>query len=554
VRSDKTWRRRRLALEEEKLSSDLRFVDYGVRIYTVRQADHGAEVLPGRPRVVASSVEQFGGVFDCRLGQWHDESAVPVVWYLSQQQRDLVIHGGPAATSDVPDQILCRGAEGAGKTSGVVAPWGIARAIEFAGQNVEIGGTAPTQARLEVLRLALAARMPPDWYVWRQRDWLFRLHCQVQIRLVSAHRGSEAEGSPIQGFDWAAHMGDEAQDQLAIMDDLQSRGRRAPGGRYRRMMSMSVKDSASCRAFELGWEAKPRLRAVKALPAFTNPFVAPEHWENLRETMDSRAYRRRVLAERVGSERKTYHDFEEASNVLPIPATAREVTHHALGVYESYARPGAVFRLLAGHDPGKIKNTTTLTRAFLFPGRLLVWMTVGEFITERTTQERHAAELRRHLQKTFGLDYPPDRLDEESGLEKTLIFRDPHSRGEQHPDDDVESAFRRHGFDIFTAAPDKQVIKRRSRIEMMNRLIKSDSGKVRFYVGCRQDGTSLAPQTLASFNDQERDDRENPETSVKGKKDITHPAVATGYSLWPFEREEIFSWTYERVLRAEGLR
>jgi hypothetical protein len=401
--------------------------------------------------------------------------------------------------------------------------------------------------------MALVERMPPDWYVWRERDHLFRFHLGVQLRMVSAHQQSEASGSPIQSFDWVACASDEAQDQQKIMPDIETRGRRAPGGRYRRMMTASVKDSASYPEFEAAW-LKSKLCTIRPLSAFANPGVDQQHWENLKDTLSPRDYKRRVLAEVVGVERKTYPDFDLERNAIPIPATARDVTHHAVGVYESYMRPGATFRLLAGHDPGKIKNTTTLLRAFLFPGRVLTWMAVGEFITERTTQERHAAELRRHLQKEFGLDYPADRFDEDAGLEKTLVFRDPHSRGEQHPDDDVEAAFRRSGFDIFTAAPEKQIIKRRSRIEMMNRLILSMSGKTRFYVACRQDGTSLAPETFKSFADQARDDEENPETSKKGEKDITHAAVSAGYALWPFEREEVFSWTFERVLKAEGLR
>lgn len=487
-------------------------------------------------------------MFDCRANRWCGESVKPVVWYLSKQQRDLAVHG-----AELPIKVLARGAEGAGKTRGVLAPWMLLRVIEFAGQHVEIGGTAPVDARLETFRISMVERMPVDWYVWRQRDHLFRFHCNVQVRLVSAHRQSEEQGSPIQSFDWVACGTDEAQDQRKIMPDIETRGRRAPGGRFRRMMTASAKDSTAYREFEAAWQ-KSRLCTIRPLTAFTNPFVDQEHWANLRDTLSPRDYKRRVLAEAVGPERKTYPDFSLDTHVIPVPSTAREVTHHAASIYDSYTRPGAVFRLVAGHDPGKIRNTTTLHRVFLFPKRLLVWMVVGEFITERTTQERHAAELRKHLQKEFGYDHPPARLDDEAGLEKTLVFRDPHSRGEQHPDDDVEAAFRRHGFDIFTAAAEKQVIKRRSRIEMMNRLILSESGKVRYYVGCRQDGTSLAPETLKSFNEQERDELENPETSKKGEKDITHAAVSSGYALWPFEREEVFAWTFERVLRAEGIR
>jgi hypothetical protein len=526
-----------------------RYIDYGVRLYTVAADPDGDEVLPGRPHVVAlREPEEFGGIWDARLMCWHDETANPVVWYCSAEQRRLILHG-----PELPDRILCRGAEGAGKTRGVVAPWALLRAIEFAGQHVELGGTAPTMRRLETLRLALTEKASPDWYTWRQRDGLWRMPLGVDLRLLSTHRSSEAEGSPVQGFDWAAAFGDELQDQLHAVDDILARGRRAPGGRYRMMDSASVKDTAAYRSFEERWKAN-RLSTVVSLSGFTNPFVAKEHWENLRNSLDDRSYRRRVLAENVGKERATYPDFAVETHQIPVPRTARDVTPTVAGVYESYSRPGAIFRLVACHDPGEVQNTTVLLRAFLFPGRLLVWMAVAEFITKRTTQEQHAAQFRVYLQETHGLEESPSRLDEDQGMEKVLVFRDPHGRGEKSPDEDVERAFRRHHFDIFTAAPGKQVIKRRSRIEMMNRIIKSASGKIRFYCACNERGESLVPETLRSFQDQERDELEQAEKVRKGEGDITHAAVAVGYGLHPFEREEVFAWTFDRVLKAEGVR
>lgn len=539
-------------LEARGLCSDGRYVDFGVRLWTVRQPQAGepsAEVLEGRPEVIATrEPELFGGVFDTRLLRWHDESIAPVYWFVSEEQRRCVLH------EDLPDWVICRGAEGAGKTRGVVAPWALLRAIlDFAGQSVELGGTAPTLRRVETLRKALFEKAPPDWFRWRQRDSLMHLHLGVDLRLLSTHRSSEAEGSPIQGYDWVGHFGDEGQDQLHAMADIATRGRRAPGGRYRRMMSCSVKDSAAYREFEQKWAKNPR-GAVVPLSGFTNPFVVRQYWVDLRDALSDRDYRRRVLAENVGKERATYPDFAVETHQIPVPRTARDVTHHVTAIYDSFQRPGAVFRMVGCHDPGEVQNTTILLRSFLFPGRLLVWMAVDEFVTKRTTQEQHAGLLRKHLQEKYGYEEPPSKLDEDQGFEKVLIFRDPHSRGEKTPDQDVEGAFRRHHFDIFTAAQGKQVIKRRTRIEMMNRLIKSSSGKTRFYCACDERGNSLVPETLASFQDQERDELERAEQVKKGEGDITHPAVAVGYGLHVFEREEVFSWTFERVLKAEGIR
>lgn len=536
-------------LQARKLVGDGgRYIDYGVRLWVVAAYPDGDEVLDGRARVLAlRDPIDFGGVWDARLQQWHDESVCPVVWYAGAEQARCILHG-----PELPDSLLVRGAEGAGKTRGVVAPWMLARAIlEFAGQNVELGGTAPTMRRLETLRLALTEKAPPDWYTWRQRDGLLRMPLGVDIRLLSTHRSSEAEGSPVQGFDWAGWGGDEFQDQMHAADDVAARGRRAPGGHYRRCASSSVKDSTAYREFVEKLK-RSRLWEVITLTGPTNPFVAPQHWENLKDSYDARTYRRRVLAEDVGPELKTYPDFEQKTHLIPVPFTARDVTVHALGIYSSAIRQGAAFHLLCGHDPGEIVNTTTILRAYLFPQELLVWMAVGEFITERTTQERHAAELKRHLRKEFGVEYDPDRHDPDSGLAKALIFRDPHGRGEKHPDNDVDQAFRRHRLDIYSPSPEKQLIKRRTRIEMMNRLILSASGKIRFCVACKDDGTPLAPKTYASFNDQERDDDGSAESSEKGVGDITHPAVACGYALFPFEREEFSEWTLDRVLKAVG--
>lgn len=522
-----------------------RYIDYGVRLYTVRQDDAGDEVLPGRPRVFAvREPEEFGGIWDTRLMRWHSESANPVVWYCSEEQRPLIVH-----EQHLPRKLLVRGAEGAGKTRGVVAPWGLLRAIELAGQHVEIGGTAPTNRRLETLRIALFEKAPPDWYTWRQRDGLMRMPLGVDFRLLSTHRSSEAEGSPIQSFDWAAWMGDELQDQLHAFDDIAARGRRAADGVFPQCGSASVKDSAAYRDFEDRLRATG-LWAIQPLRGRSNPFVSSAHWDNLRRTLSPREYARRVEAENLPSEQKTYPDFLRKTHSLPVPFTARDVTAHALSIYRSYIRAGAAFHLLCGHDPGEVKNTTTILRAYLFPKNLLVWLVVGELITERTTQERHAAALVKHLRKEFGVEYAADPRDPDSGEAKALVFRDPHGRGEKHPDDDCDQAFRRHGLDIFSPSPEKQLIKRRTRLEMMNRLILSAAGDIRFGVACRDDGTSLAPETLKSFEDQERDDGETAEKTEKGAKDITHPAVATGYALFPFEREEFMDWTLERVLKA----
>jgi hypothetical protein len=475
--------------------------------------------------VVTTRVETFGGVFDCKAQRWHDESANPVTWYLNEEQRRLALHDG------LPDKVMCVGAEGAGKSRGVLAPWTLLQVIRFAGQNVEIGGTAPTQARLETLRLALVERMPPDWYVWRQRDWLFRFPLGVQLRLVGAHRASESEGSPIQGYDWVACATDEGQDQLAIMDDIEARGRRAPGGRYRRMMTCSVKDSPAYRSFEDRWNANP-LCTVQRLPAFTNPFTAREHWENLKLTLDDRAYRRRVLAENLPSESRTYHTFDRKKNVRRVPELgARDVTMNVL-------RRFGQFGMLVGHDPGSIQDVSILMKAYQVAGTsAIAWWVVGEVVTKHTTSEQHFTKLLEVLQTKYFLQF--------AGAEdlKVLVMSDPQTdneaRGQPHLS--VYRTARRLGFDIRSAAPEQQRVPKEARIEMVCRLLASAAGIRRLFIDLDERGAPCAETLVKSLEMSERDELGNAETAKKSdkSKDLSDATAALGYGLWRLEREKL---------------
>jgi hypothetical protein len=502
-----------------------RYIDYGVRLYTVAADPSGDEVLPGRPRVVAvRDPEEFGAIWDCRLMRWHDQSANPVVWFASEEQRRLILHG-----PELPDKLLCRGAEGAGKTRGVVAPWMLARAIlDLAGQNVEIGGTAPTMRRLETLRLALFEKAPADWYTWRQRDCLMRMPIGVDIRLVSTHRTSEAEGSPVQGFDWAAHAGDELQDQLHAVDDIYARGRRAPLGRYRQCGSASVKDTNDYRSFEDKLRANP-LWAVVALPGFSNPFVDPQHWENLRKTLDDRAYRRRVLAQNVGPEQQVYHTFDRRKHLRPIPQIgARDVTAQTL------RRFGINFGMLIGHDPGQIQNVSILLKAYRVAGiDPLLWWVVGEFVTKQTTTEQHFSRLLVHLREQHHIQYA---APEEP---KALIILDPQSESEARgqPHLSVYRTVRRVGFETRSAAPETHRVPKEARIEMIVRLLEAADGTTRRLFIVPEMAESLLVKSL-EFS--ERDELGEAETARKSDKtkDLSDPTCALGYGLWRLEREK----------------
>lgn len=507
-----------------------RYIDYGVRLFTVAAEPSGDEVLPGRPRVVAlRDPIEFGGIWDCRLMRWHDESANPVVWYASEEQTRCILHG-----PELPDSILVRGAEGAGKTRGVVAPWMLARAIrEFAGQNVELGGTAPTMRRLETLRMALFEKAPPDWYTWRQRDGLMRMPLGVDFRLLSTHRTSEAEGSPVQSFDWAGWGGDEVQDQLHAMDDVAARGRRAPGGHYRRCGSASVKDTNDYRGFEDKLRASP-LWEVVPLAGFTNPFVDPQHWENLRRTLDDRSYRRRVLAQNVGPEKQLYHTFNRRKHLSPRPQVGMvDVTDRVL------RRFGHNLGMLVGHDPGQIQNVSILLKAFQARGTpYFIWWVVGELVTKQTTTEQHFTRLLAHLREKHFIQFP---AAEDA---KALIVLDPQSESEARgqPHLSVYRTVRRLGFETRSAAPETHRVPKEARIEMVVRLLEAADGKTRrLMIDVDEQGQAVAPALVKSLEFSERDELGEAETARKSDKtqDLSDPTCALGYGLWRFEREGV---------------
>lgn len=512
-----------------------RYIDYGVRLYTVIADEGGDAVLAGRPDVRVARIrepEDFGGIWDTRLMRWHDQSANPVVWYASEEQRRIIVHG-----PELPDRILCRGAEGAGKTRGVVAPWALLRAIEFAGQHVELGGTAPTMRRLETLRLALFERAPHDWYTWRQRDCLMRMPLGVDLRLVSTHRASEAEGSPVQGFDWAASFPDELQDQLHAVDDILARGRRAPGGRYRQCASASVKDTSAYRTFEEKWKANP-LCAVVPLIGPSNPFVSPKHWENLRTSLDDRSYRRRVLAESVGPERAIYPSWSRTDNVRPVPRIgARDVTARVLGGYHA----------LVGHDPGQLQDVSIILKCYEVRGQRQWWV-VDEVWTEHTTTEEHVSVLGQRLRTEWQLQRPGE--DEP----QVLVRCDPQGDSDNKTDRSIYTVFRLAGFRILSAAytakgqPTGRVPKDPA-IDMVRGLLCARSGDRRLFVACDERRDPCAPHLVQAFEEAERDVLGRAEVKVKGVADLSHAPAALRYALWPYERPREF----EGIRESEGI-
>lgn len=531
--------------------SEERLVDFGVELYTVEQDPTGVPIRPDGPKVVCiREPELFGGVFDTRLGVWHSESRNPVVWLASADQRRILVDRAAKLVpvdAESPLQILIEGAEGAGKTA-VLARWLILAAIEFMGRGLEFGCTAPTQARLERVRQTLTEAMPDEWYSYRQRDWLYSFgNGSHRLRLVSAHRQSEAEGSPVQGYDWAGGAMDETQDQLDVVEDVRARGRRAMGGRYPLLLTATNKASPQYRTFKDKWVRTPHC-LVQSLSGFANAYVDREFWEARKRELSPREYARRVLALDLGIERATYPSWDHSLNLRPIPELGVEdVTAEVLSPW------GPRLTLLVGHDPGKLFDVSIMLKAYRMVGKQRIrWWVVDELTTEESTTEAHVLQLLARVRERWRcntLDWR-GRPSETGG--RVLVRADPYSdsgNDEQRPDKSVYTIFKNGdgkpggGFFILPAATIASVTKvkvgrvpKEGGIEMVNSLMCNAEKERRLFVNIDDRGEPVAPRLVAAIETSERDSDGKAEMQRKNKKDPSHWPASLRYGLWAIER------------------
>lgn len=560
MRLDRILRRRRvmaaMAAGEERLRDDL--VDFGIELRVVRQSDAGDELVPGCPLLEVVRTHRLGGMVDVRRRRMRhridspEYDGRPQIWYCGEVHEPLVLHGYRGlAGAELPDGLVVSGAEGAAKTW-TLAQWLVVRALDCLERGYleyaprEAGCTAPTGARRTHVLRALKALCPKDWYRWRAKDGEFELALGLTIELQSTHQKSQAEGSRIQGYNWLYAGRDESQDSLHADGDIEARGRSAPEGRYRQLATCTQKDWSKYRTWRDAKKRSVRWRVVR-IQGPQSPFVDPVHWERLKDELPDHEYRRRVLAEDVRSPRATYSDWNREIHLRPPDRRALDVTAKVLASYAAFStRPNARASVLVGHDPGLLFNTSVCLRAYLLRQarkRYLLWRVVGEFVTERTSQDQHAGELKRYLQQTFGCQYDWDKREPDDNLEIAVVFCDPHGSGEKKPSFDEYLSMRKHGIDSFSAEPKLRQIKRRTRIDMIQRLLKAESGLVRLVIDTDEDGAPVAPELVTSLEDAKLDDFGRAEIVKKDETDTTHAGTALGFALWPFEREPITDFT-----------
>src|ERR1700690_2186733 len=159
--SETAWRRKRYERElRERVEAIDRFVDFGVVLRVVRPDPAGKELVAGCPPMSVLRQHRFGGIVDTKAepAYFCGPSTDPVIWHVSEDQEPIVLHG-----DELPLGLLVYGSEGAGKTAALVM-WHWVRILQHLGEGREGGQTAPTNARLEMVRSEIRKWWRPSWY------------------------------------------------------------------------------------------------------------------------------------------------------------------------------------------------------------------------------------------------------------------------------------------------------------------------------------------------------------------------------------------------------
>lgn len=520
-------------------------VDMGLVLRVVRRDPTGQKLIRKMDPMAMVREHRLGGMCEIVDGEarYIGPSANPVIWHCSEAQENLILHG-----DDMPLWTLIEGSEGSGKTV-TVAMWLAVRALEFVGENVEIGLTAPTMSRLGHVKKAIGNLWPSRWFSWSEKYQQYRFHVGPMIQLVSAVRRSEAGGSPIQGANWVAHAGDELQDHFEREADIEARGRAAEAGRYKRINSSTPKDLTAWRNFRALCQASaskspPGPWSVVRMLGMDSPFVPATHWDNLINggTMTEREIRRRIHAEDVGPERQVYHCWDRAVNLCRIPDGAIDVTRDAMRVW------GPNIGMLIGHDPGKRQHVSEFLKAYRFPSQPANspprWFVVDEVTSPESTVEAHVQSvLQRARARRCNLLDPAGRPSADSP--QVLVRIDPHTQGgDEHPGRDLYTRWRSAGLVAKAAAyrPSSvvpQTIKRESRIDLINTLLSASAGspgmRSRLFVACDDMGRPAAPKLVEALESMERNAGGEAEAEAKDADDMSHWPAALGYGLWQVE-------------------
>jgi hypothetical protein len=515
-----------------------REVDIGVVLrIVVRDEKRGKRLLPGKPKLRVLREYELGGVLDTQEKRLVRRSEDPAIWYASQDQERVLFYKGRKSK-------IVRGSEGAGK-SRLCAMQHYLWWLELLGEGREVGQTAPTKHRLKHVRGAMFELFPTSWFRYVKSDLLMTFADGHAVQFVSAKIVSEAQGSPLQGYNFSRAGGDELQDHaVSVTDDLEARGRTAEQGFQQQLYTCTASPKSAFR------NLKARKLASGDWEEFTlliadSPFIWPEFLERMKRVMTLREYERRFLAIEHSPERMLYHCWSK-ENLRPIPRGAIKVTSRVVQAKTGDPRHA----MLAGHDPGASKAATVWLDAYKLPGVPgWSWWARRELFTLHATTEAHARDVLAITRREFGLNYP------RTG--QLHVRAHPFGQAEEDPSEDLYRIFRRVGLDTRAAQYKKAstrgtggrgtgLIKKNDRFEMMNRLLCDASGLRRFFVDVDDQKQPRCPKLVEAFEQMERDELGQGETEDKDEHDMSDLPAAAGYGLWPWEKESV-------VVQREGI-
>lgn len=514
----------------ERVEGFDRFVNVGVLLKVVRLDPKGEIKLPSDRRATVVNEYRWGGIVDTKREHPSIVQGVPDeerrLWYCSEQQEPLIIHN-----DSKPLGQLVIGSEGGGKTT-VLAMWHHRQWIRHLGEFREGGQTAPVLRRLGLVKDEFKKLWRPSWGRYVQRDDFegFELCDGSRIRFTHTHKQSEAAGSPIQGYNWSWAGRDEFQDQTEVHLDIESRGRAARAGQYKQLATATAKDDSDWRNLRDSLIEGGQWSLEKLLVA-DSPFVAANFLDVKRKSgVTEREFRRRWLAEDLPPESRVYFNWDRKINLRPVIPNARRITSMVL----SRKTGNRLHSLLIGHDPGTAKAASVFLDAYDVRGEVCWWVRAELFTLHKST-EQHAREVLAISQKRFGVNLRPDG-------ERAHVRAQPVGQAEDRPDLDVYRIWSRVGFDIKAAQYKKDgtgtgVIKKDTRIEMVNRLLGDANNPPRLFIDIDEHGKPVAPKLVEAFETMERDHRGRAEHEEKDEKDPTDSPCALGYALHPFEKE-----------------
>lgn len=545
--STTTWRLRKHERDlRARVRAPDRFVDIGVRLCVVVADPDGEELLPDKPRLRVLRSRTFGGILDTQANppRLVAPTRNPRVWYCSEDQYPVIVH----ADSDPLGQLVY-GSEGAGKTAALVM-WLYMRWLEHLGTGAEIGITAPTNRRINLVVRELRKLWPRSWYRYRKSTKLIEFVDGCTAQIVSTHQQSTDDGSPIQGFTWVAAAGDETQDSVDAHEDIESRGRGAPRGRYKQLRTATAKDDPKWRTLRDQLDhardgAGRELWIRRTLLGRRSPFVAAEFWEAKRGSMSAREFRRRVEAQDVGPERATYPEWSRDLNMIAVPDIGWEdVTTQELSPW------GYQLAVLVGHDPGTLVDVSLLLKAYRRSAKddRPIWVIRGEVNTEESTKDVHVMQVLETVRTRWRCNLLDRQGRPVEGGARILVRADPAdpvgANDSNRPHVSVYTTWRRHGVLIHPATYSRAGdthgrVPKNAGIEVINTLICDAAKQRRLFVERLPDGSPAAPRFVAAIETSQRDLAGKAEQQRKNAQDVSHWPAAARYALWTIERPRL---------------